>query len=216
MAALPPRPWAWHQVASQALPDEDLPSVPVGRGRLILVAEDGTRLLWCGSGGRLEVHPALRELVPLLAPDPADLGGAVVEAEVAVGLLAEVRRLTAERDQARALAWSYEHRMFDYAAIGIALDQSSGEPIEPAWLSSPVAPYEDVLDADLASFSSDGYGTVYGEQVAALRVGDYAWVTDRSGAPDDVDAVYVQVREVGDGLVHVQLLTDPTDVLHAP
>lgn len=130
------------------------------------VAADGTWLLSSESGwGRPEVHPQLWKLLPLLAPDVADLGGAVVEAEVAVGLLAEVRRLTTERDQARALAWSYEHQSFNFAAIGIELD-SAGEPVEPAWLSSPVAPYEAVLDADLARFSGGGYGTVYGEPAA--------------------------------------------------
>ena len=74
------------------------------------------------------MHPELRQLLPLLAPDAAALDGAEAEAEVAAGLLAEVRRLTAERDQARGLAWSYEHRSFNYSAIGIELDEGR-EPI---------------------------------------------------------------------------------------
>lgn len=139
----------------------------------------------------------------------------MVEADVAVGLLAQVRRLTSERDQARALAWSYEHPTFSYADFGIELD-AGGEPVEPAWLTSPVAPYEEVLNADLARFTGSGYGTVYGPQVASLAVGDCAWVTDKGEAPGDVDTVYAQVREVGDGWVRIQILTGPTDVRHAP
>lgn len=161
------------------------------------------------------VHPELRQLLPLLAPDAAALDGAGVEADVGVGLLAEVRRLTAERDQARGLAWSYEHRLFDYSAIGIELDEA-GNPLEPAWLSSPAAPYERVLDADLTRFTGSGYGTVHGQQVIGLAVGDCVWLTDKGAPPGAVDTVYVQVREVANGWVRVQVLTDPTDVRHAP
>lgn len=57
------------------------------------------------------MHPAVRELRPLLAPDGADLDGSVVDAEVAVGLLVEVRRLTGERDQSFGdCAWVTDKR----------------------------------------------------------------------------------------------------------
>lgn len=133
---IPPGPWTWRRVIPEAPTEFGWPEETEEHG-LALVAADGSWLVSSESGwGVPEIHsPEVKAALArawLLVPAPGvDLADDRVEATVAVGLLAEVKKLEEQLRAARSWAWFLRH--------GTAPAEVLGD--DPDWLDADTPPW---------------------------------------------------------------------------